>query len=69
MNFSLPSFKQKQHLEMMIEESETVEFRLESTIRGLGDIQRNDAAETKKSELAQQKLFTQSLQKQLSELK
>lgn len=69
MNFSLPSSKQKQHLEMMIEESETVEFRLESTIKGLEDIQRSDSAEIKKSELAQQKLFTQSLQKQLSELK
>lgn len=67
--FSLPPSKQKQHLELMIEESEIAEFRIQSMVTGFRDIQRPDAMESKQSELAQQKLFTGSLKKQLAELK
>lgn len=69
LQFSLSAPKQKQQLEQMVEESETIEFRLQAVIKGFEEIQRLDSAEAKKNELAQQKLFTASLKKQLAELK
>lgn len=65
---SLPVGKQRHHLGLLIEESETVEFRISSMIQGFKDIGQAEAASTKEAELLAQKGFTSSLQKQLAEI-
>lgn len=66
---SLPVSKKRQHLELLIEDSETVEFRLESMVKGFNDIQQLEVAAAKERELGVQKTFTESLKRQLAELK
>lgn len=68
MNFSIPIERKRERLTKKIEESEGLEFDIESNMRAVTDIKRLDRLESMSAELAIQKLITESFQKQLAEL-
>lgn len=68
MNFSIPIERKRERLTKKIEESEGLEFDIESNMRAVTAIKRLDRLESMATELASQKLITESFQKQLSEL-